>query len=153
MGFTLRATLDALAADATVTVAELIPAVVDWNGGALGELAGYPLKDRRVRVKTEDVAVTLRRSPGQFDAVLLDVDNGPAPLTAASNIGLYDQGGIATIHAALQRDGVLAVWAAHDDAQFAQRLRDGGFEVLIRRVRGRLKRGGPRHVVFLGQKR
>src|SRR5438094_2193727 len=78
MGFTLRATLDFLPPDAIVEVAELVPAVVDWNRGPLGPLAGQPLKDRRVRVHADDVAVTLRSHPGQFDAVLLDVDNGPA---------------------------------------------------------------------------
>ena len=94
MGFTLRATLDSLPPDATVVVAELLPEVVEWNHGPLGPLAGSPLKDKRVRIETRDVAITLRSSPGKFDAVLLDVDNGPAALTSSDNAWLYDDQGI-----------------------------------------------------------
>ena len=152
MGFTLRATLDLLPPDASVVVAELVPAVVGWNRGPLGPLAGHPLEDKRVRVEIGDVAVTLVSSPDQFDAVLLDVDNGPAAFTASANAGLYDDRGIATASAALKKDGVLAVWAAREDRKFEQRLRDGGFEVQAHRVRGRLKKRGPRHTIFLGHK-
>jgi spermidine synthase len=152
MGFTLRATLDLLSPDATVVVAELVPAVVEWNRGPLGPLAGHPLKDKRVRVETVDVAVTLSSRPGQFDAVLLDVDNGPTAFTASKNAGLYDDRGIAAAHAALKMEGVLAVWAAQDDREFRQRLREGGFDVQVQRVRGRVKKGGPRHSIFLGLK-
>jgi len=152
MGFTLRATLDLLPQDATVVVAELVPAVVEWNRGLLGPLAKHPLKDKRVRVETEDVVVTLRSRLGQFDAVLLDVDNGPAAFTASNNAGLYDKRGIAAAHAALKTEGVLAVWAAQVDRKFEQRLRDGRFDVQVRRARGRLKEGGPRHTIFLSHK-
>jgi spermidine synthase len=152
MGFTLRATIDLLSSDATVVVAELVPAVVEWNRGPLGPLAGHPLKDKRVRAETEDVAVTLHSGRGQFDAVLLDVDNGPGALTASNNSRLYDNRGITAAHAALKINGVLAVWAAREDRKFEQRLREGGFEVQVRRVRGRLKKGGPRHTIFLGRK-
>ena len=151
MGFTLRATLDLLPPDATVVVAELVPAVVEWNRGPLAPLAGHPLKDKRVRVETGDVAVTLRSGLGQFDAVLLDVDNGPTAFTAANNAGLYDHRGIAAARAALKMEGVLAVWAAQDDRKFEQRLRHGRFDVQVQRVRGRLK-GGPRHTIFLSHK-
>ena len=102
MGFTLRATLDLLPPDATVIVAELVPAVIEWNRGPLGPLAGHPLKDRRVAVHVGDVAATLRSSPGRFDAVLLDVDNGPAAFTASHNAGLYDDRGLAAARAALR---------------------------------------------------
>jgi spermidine synthase len=152
MGFTLRATLDLLSSYATVVVAELVPAVVDWNRGPLGPLAGHPLKDKRVRVETGDVAVTLRSSPGRFDAVLLDVDNGPSAFTASNNAGLYDDYGIAAARMALKREGVLAVWSAQEDRKFEQRLRRGGFDVQVQRVRGRMKKGGPRHTIFLGYK-
>lgn len=152
MGFTLRATLDLLSPDATVVVAELVPAVVEWNRGPLGPLAGFPLKDKRVRVETVDVAVTLNSRPGQFDAVLLDVDNGPTAFTASNNAGLYDNRGIAAARAALKVEGVLAVWAAQDDRKFEQRLRDGRFDVQVQRVRGRFKKGGARHTIFLGRK-
>lgn len=151
MGFTLRATLDLLPPEATVVVAELLLAVVEWNRGALGPLAEYPLKDRRVRVDVGDVAATLRSHPGRFDAVLLDVDNGPGAFTASQNAGLYNDRGLATIRAALKAGGVLAVWSAREDRKFEQRLRYGGFTVEVERVRGRLKQGGPRHAIFLGQ--
>jgi len=150
MGFTLRATLDLLPPRATVVVAELVPAVVEWNRGPLGPLAGHPLKDRRVVVDVADVAVTLRSSPGRFDAVLLDVDNGPAAFTASHNAGLYDDRGLASARQALKAGGVLAVWSAREDRRFEQRLRYGGFTVEVERVRGRLKKGGPRHTIFLG---
>ena len=152
MGFTLRATLDLLPREATVMVAELVPAVVEWNRGPLAALAGEPLKDRRVRVEIEDVALTLASRAGQFDAVLLDVDNGPAAFSGSDNDGLYDDRGIAVAYAALKMDGVLAVWSAREDRKFEQRLRHGRFDVEVERVRGRLKKGGPRHIIFLGHK-
>jgi spermidine synthase len=152
MGFTLRATLDILPPDAIVVVAELLPAVVEWNRGPLGPLAGHPLKDKRVRVEVGDVGVTLSSGSGEFDAVLLDVDNGPAAFTASDNAGLYDDRGLASARAALKMGGVLAVWSARDDRKFQQRLRYGGFIVQVECVRGRLKKGGPRHTVFLGHK-
>jgi len=150
MGFTLRATLDSLPPDATVVVAELVPEVVEWNQGPLGPLAGNPLKDKRVRIETRDVAITLRSSPGKFDAVLLDVDNGPAALTSSDNEWLYDDQGIAAALGALKRDGVLAVWSAREDRKFEKRLRQGGFAVEVERVRGRSKNGGPHHTIFVG---
>ena len=149
MGFTLRATLDLLPPGASVVVAELIPAVAEWNRGPLGSLAGRPLADRRVRLELRDVADTLRSSPGRFDAVLLDVDNGPRAFTAQHNAGLYDDRGVATAHAALRPAGTLAVWSAWDDRRFEQRLRYGGFTVEVERVRGRLSKGGPHHTLFL----
>jgi spermidine synthase len=152
MGFTLRASLDLLPRDARVVVAELVPAVVEWNCGPLGSLAGHPLKDTRVRVEIEDVAVTLSSRAGQFDAVLLDVDNGPAGFAASNNDRLYDDRGIGAAFAALNMDGVLAVWSAREDRKFEQRLRHGRFAVEVERVRGRLKKGGPRHTIFLGHK-
>jgi spermidine synthase len=151
MGFTLRATLDLLPPSAVVVVAELVPAVVDWNRGPLGPLAGHPLKDKRVRVEVGDVADTLRASIDRFDAVLLDVDNGPAAFTASENTRLYDDRGLAAARAALRSGGVLAVWSAWEDRKFERRLRYGGFTVEVERVRARLKKGGPRHTIFLGQ--
>lgn len=152
MGYTLRATLDLLPQEAEVVVAELVPAVVEWNRGPLGPLAEHPLKDKRVRVDVRDVAVTLRSGPLQFDAVLLDVDNGPTAFTSETNVAVYDDKGLAAAHAALRPGGVLAVWSARDDRKFEQRLRYNGFRVEVEHVRGRLKKGGPRHVIFLGYK-
>jgi spermidine synthase len=150
MGFTLRATLDLLPAAASVVVAELVPAVVEWNRGALGPLAAHPLKDPRVRIEIGDVAGVIHASARRFDAMLLDVDNGPAAFTATHNTRLYDDRGLAAARAALKPDGVLAVWSAWDDRRFEQRLKHGGFTVQVERVRGRLKKGGPRHTIFLG---
>jgi len=150
MGFTLRATLDLLPRDATVVVTELVPAVVEWNRGPLGPLADHPLKDARVQVEIGDVAATVRASRQRFDAMLLDVDNGPAAFTASHNTRLYDDAGLAAARTALTPGGVLAVWSAWEDRRFEQRLRHGGFTVQVERVRARLKKGGPRHTIFLG---
>jgi len=152
MGFTLRATLDLLPPDARVLVAELLPAVVDWNRGPLGPLAGHPLKDKRAEVEVGDVRLVLSSGRGVFDAMLLDVDNGPAAFSSTDNVGLYDDRGLASALAALKLEGVLAVWSAREDRKFEQRLRYNGFGVQVERVRGRLKKGGPRHVIFLGYK-
>jgi spermidine synthase len=133
-------------------VAELVPAVVEWNRGALATLAGHPLRDPRVRVEIGDVADTLQSSTERFDAVLLDVDNGPDAFTAATNARLYNDQGLAAARAALKPGGVLAVWSAWEDRRFEQRLRYAGFVVQIERVRGRLKKGGPKHTIFIAQK-
>ena len=152
MGFTLRATLDLLPADAIVTVAELVPAVVEWNRGLLASLAGYPLKDLRVQVDVRDVGIVLRANPGQFDAIVLDVDNGPAAFTASANLGLYDDDGVAATYAALKSGGVLTVWSAWADGKFERRLRVHGFTVQADRVRARLEKRGGRHTIFQGIK-
>jgi spermidine synthase len=152
MGFTLRATLDLLPAGATVLVAELVPAVLEWNRGPLGPLAEHPLKDRRVRVVISNVADVLKSSRDTFDVVLLDVDNGPAPITSPANVDLYGDSGIASVRKALKDDGVLAVWSARDDRKFVQRLRYGRFDVEVEHVRGRLKKGGPHHTIFVARK-
>ena len=152
MGFTLRAVLNILPSAAVVTVAELVPAVIKWNRCELSSLADHPLRDPRVRVEVGDVRSTLRANPGHFDVILLDVDNGPSAFAATSNAGLYDNGGVAVAHAALNTQGTLAVWSAWEDRKFAQRLRFCGFAVDIKPVRARLKKGGPKHIIFLGRK-
>lgn len=152
MGFTLRATLDHLPATATVVLAELVPAVIAWNQGPLGPLAGHPLHDTRVSVELADVADVLRAGRGRFDAVLLDVDNGPDAFTAGTNAGLYDDRGIAAARDALTSSGVMAVWSAWEDRRFEQRLRYAGFTVRVERVRGRMKKGGPKHTIFIARR-
>jgi spermidine synthase len=149
MGFTLRAALDVLPPAATVVVAELVPAVVGWNRGPLGPLAGHPLRDPRVRVEETDVAIAVRRNPGKFDAVLLDVDNGSDALTTSTNGWLYGDWGVEALRTSLTSNGVLAMWLAVEDKKFARRLRQHGFTVMVEHVRGRLKRGGPRHTILL----
>ena len=151
MGYTLRATLDHLPPAASIDVAELLPAVIEWNRGPLGPLASHPLADRRVRVIQGDVAATLRANPGAFDAVLLDVDNGPVAFTTEFNGGLYANAGIANARAALKPGGTLAVWSAWDDRKFEQRLRYAGFTVTVEHVRARLKQGGPYHTIFVAR--
>lgn len=150
MGFTLRATLDALPSSASVVIAELIPAVIEWNRGPLGSLAGHPLRDPRVDVVVGDVGATIGQGAGAFDAILLDVDNGPDAFTATGNSSLYGDAGLAAALIALKPGGVLAVWSAWEDRKFEQRLRYAGFRVQVERVRARLKAGGPRHTIFLG---
>ena len=149
MGFTLRAALDLLPPAATVVVAELVPAVVTWNHGPLGPLAGHPLDDARVRIEQTDVAIAVRSNRGLFDAVLLDVDNGSDALTTSTNGWLYSDRGVDALRASLTASGVLAMWLASDDRRFARRLRQHGFTVDIERVRGRLKRSGPHHAILL----
>ena len=153
MGFTLRAVLEVLPSSASVIVAELVPAVIQWNRGPLAALAGYPLRDPRVRIEVADVGLTLRENVGRFDAILLDVDNGPAAFTVGVNASLYDNSGVAAAYAALCPRGTLAIWSAWEDRKFEQRLRFYGFTVNVERVRARLKKGGPRHTIFLAHKR
>ena len=152
MAFTLRATLDVLPPDAIVTVVELVPAVVEWNRGPLGALAGHPLQDRRVRIQVDDVGFTLRANRDKFDAILLDVNNGPAAFTSEVNQGLYDNAGVSAAYTALRDGGALAVWSAWEDRKFEQRLRYHGFAAEVKSVRARLKRGGAWHTITLGIK-
>jgi len=154
MGFTLRATLDYLPPGASVVVAELLDAVVRWNTpprGPLSQLAGHPLADPRVSVVQGDVLDTLRANPRRFDAILMDVDNGPTAFSQEGNAGLYDNAGVALMRDALAPRGTLAVWSAQEDRRYEHRLRHAGFELTTERVRSRLKKGGSRHVIFLAQ--
>ncbi|MEM7263417.1 MAG: hypothetical protein AAF488_15615 [Planctomycetota bacterium] len=148
MGFTLRAALDALSADAEVVVAELSPAVIRWNQGPLAHLADHPLADSRVTLKEGDVAKLLRESRGQFDSVLLDVDNGPDGFTRQSNEWLYGRGGIRASVDSLRKGGVLGVWSAGPDAAFVKRLRKEGLDVDDLRVPA-TRSGGGTHTLWI----
>lgn len=150
LGYTLRAALDALPADAAVTVAEIVPAVVDWNRTVLAPLAGRPLDDPRVAVEVADVAALVRRATVRWHAILLDVDNGPEGLTRPANQALYSEPGLATLRRALTRGGVLAVWSAAPDPAFQARLRKTGFAVSIHALPARGPSGGPKHTIVLG---
>ena len=152
MGFTLRAALENLSANAEVVVAELVPAVVQWNRTHLAELAGHPLDDPRVTVCTSDVWLMIQEGKDAYDAILLDVDNGPDGLTHEGNDRLYTHGGLAAAKAALKPDGILAVWSAEPDTSFTKRLRGSGFKMEEVSVRARGNRGGRRHTIWLAQK-
>jgi spermidine synthase len=132
-----------------VVVAELVPAVVAWNRGPLADLAGGPLEDRRVAVCETDVARVLQAATGGFDAILLDVDNGPDGLTRRDNTRLYAAAGLAAAYNALRPAGVLGVWSIAPDPAFARRLRQAGFAVEEVRVRARGGRRGGRHTVWI----
>lgn len=149
MGYTSAAALQRLGTDGRVVVAELVPAVVKWNRGPLADLAGRPLEDERVTVREVDVAKILKAEQQAFDAILLDVDNGPQGLTRKGNDWLYSRPGLNAAFAALRPGGVLAVWSAAPDRVFAGRLREAGFEVDEVRVRSRGPRKGTRHTIWL----
>ena len=151
MGFTLAASLQYLAEDAEVVVAELIPAVVKWNKGALGEAAGYPLADKRTTVREVDVAKILRAERQSFDAILLDVDNGPAGMTRKKNNWLYTIDGLAAAYTALRPQGTLAVWSAGPDRKFTQRLQKTGFKVNQERVHESGNKG-ELHTIWLAER-
>ncbi|WP_293909991.1 hypothetical protein [Deinococcus sp.] len=150
MGFTLAAALAALGPDAEVTVAELVPGVVEWNRGELGSCAAYPLKDPRSTVHLGDVGELIRASKAAYDAILLDVDNGPDAMTHAENAGLYDLAGLMAAARALRPGGVLAVWSAEKDAKFKRRLREAGYRVDERGARARPGKGA-HHTVWLAR--
>lgn len=152
MGYTLAAALRVLPADGEIVVAELIPAVVRWNRGPLAHLAGHPLDDPRVKVQETDVAHAIRKSPRGFDAILLDVDNGPEGLTRKGNNWLYSLDGLGAAYAALRSGGILAVWSAGPDPGFTRRLVKIGFETAEKRVRARGAQGGARHVIWLAKR-
>jgi spermidine synthase len=152
MGYTLAAALHRLGAEATVIVAECVPAVVAWNRGLLADLAGRPLEDDRVTVREVDVAQLLKAGPQGFDAIVLDVDNGPQGLTRKGNDWLYGRAGLDAACAALRPKGVLAVWSAVPDRLFVQRLRRVGFEVDDVRVRARGSRGGRPHTIWIAER-
>jgi len=153
LGYTVRAALDRLPPGAEVVVSELVPAVVTWNQGVLAPLAGRPLEDARVKVETRDVGELLREADGAYDAVLLDVDNGPEALTQEQNRWLYGERGLATIRRALESRGVVVVWSASPDHLFANRLKRAGFDTEVVETPARGKGGGPLHTLFIGRGR
>ncbi len=152
MGFTLRAALAALGGRATLTVVEVVPEIIDWARGPMRDLTAGCLGDPRVRLIVGDVAAAIDEGADMYDAVLLDVDNGPDGLSLDENARLYSARGLTTAMAALKRGGVLALWSAGPDAAFAQRLRRTGFrtEEVVVRARGNGK--GPRHVIWFATK-
>lgn len=151
MGFTLAAALKTLGADAAVTVAELVPEVVDWNRGPLGECAARPLDDPRTRVHIGDVGELIRATTNGFDAVLLDVDNGPEGMTHEDNNWLYTPQGLAAIKKSLSAGGYLGVWSVEKSPRFTSLLNRAGFKVNVLSARARGDRG-PKHTIWVAQK-
>ena len=156
MGFTLRAALCAVGSDASITVAELVPEIIDWARGPMAEVTAGCLDDPRVMLVKDDVAMLIEAASQGYDAILLDVDNGPDGLTRRENDRLYSRHGLQMARKALRPGGVLAVWSAHRDPAFTRRLREAGFEVDEVSVRARTdadgKGKGARHVIWFARK-
>ena len=152
MGFTLRAALALLPKDAEVTVAELVPAVVEWGRGPMADLFAGSLDDRRVRIAVEDV-VPLIGDGAPWDAILLDVDNGPDGLTRPENDRLYNASGLERARESLRPGGVLAIWSSFADRAFTHRLQRARFGVTEVPVRARGARGGGHHQIWLATRR
>jgi spermidine synthase len=149
MGYSLRTALAVLRRDAQVVIAELVPEVVEWNREIFGHLANHPLRDPRVVVEQRDVGLVIRSAQRVYDAILLDVDNGPDGLTRASNDALYARSGLLAARAALRPGGVLGVWSSSPDEKFVQRLRRANFRVEEVGVRARGAGKGARHTIWL----
>ncbi|HEY0158985.1 MAG TPA: spermidine synthase [Thermoanaerobaculia bacterium] len=152
MAFTLLAVLKSVGRESEVVVSELVPEVVAWHRGPLAAVSGGALDDPRVSVREVDVARVLRDERSAFDAVLLDVDNGPVGLTSRKNDWLYSPAGLRAAHAALRPGGILAVWSAGPDAAFTRRLQQAGFSTEEVRVRGRGGKGGPRYLIWIARR-
>ncbi|WP_159950798.1 hypothetical protein [Rhizobium sp. 18065] len=149
MGFTLRAALAILPEDAKVTVAELVPGVVEWARGPMAEIYKGSLDDPRVTIHVGDVGALIAKSRDTFDAIMLDVDNGPDGLTREENDSLYDFDGLRASKAALRKNGVLAVWSSGPDPRFTKRLRDIGLAAEEVPTRASRKGGGAKHMIWL----
>jgi predicted O-methyltransferase YrrM len=152
LGYTVRAALDRLPPDGKVVLVELVPAVVAWNRGPLADLAGRPLEDPRVRIQQGDVGPRIAESEGAYDAILLDVDNGPSDPLLAGNAGLYGDRGLRACARALRQGGVLGIWSAGPEERFLPRLERAGLVGSQVPVAARGEGKGVRHAVFLGQK-
>lgn len=152
MGFTLRAALAVLGPEARIMVAELVPAVIAWARGPMADVFGDSLNDPRVNIREADVVDVIRSHASAFDAILLDVDNGPEGLIREANDVLYDLRGLKAIRRALRPGGVLAVWSSGPHPAFTRRLRDAGFVVNEVAVRATTRRSGARHVIWFATK-
>lgn len=150
LGFTLAKTLSHSPDNASVVVAELMPAVVRWNREHLGHIAGYPLDDPRVEVIEQDVGKIMAESKQRFDAIMLDVDNGPDGFTRDDNDSLYGLKGLDIAYEALKPGGIVTVWSAAKDRAFTQRMMKVGFKVEEKAVRALNAKRGARHNIWIG---
>ena len=148
MGFTLRAALGEIGPDGRVTIAELVPEIIDWARGPLRDLTAGCLEDQRVDLHVGDVAALIDSARSAYDAILLDVDNGPDGLTRHANNQLYSARGLKAARAALKPGGILAIWSAGHDKAFAGRLRENGYMVEEVAVRARSNGKGAKHVIW-----
>ena len=153
MGFTLRAALAVLGPEARIVVAELVPSVIAWARGPMAQLFGDSLSDPRASIREADAVDVIRSHDSAFDAILLDVDNGPEALIRKANNSLYDLKGLKTIYRALRSTGVLAIWSSGPNPAFTKRLGDAGFEVNEVNVRATARRKGVRHLIWFATKR
>lgn len=153
MGFTLRAALKSFSPTSEIVVAELVPEIVTWARGPLQPIYGDCLDDPRFRVEIGDVGAVIAAGKTRYDAILLDVDNGPDGVSREGNDGLYQRAGLAQAHAALKPAGLLCVWSAHPSAPFARRLGGSGFAVEEIATRARAGGKGARHVIWIATKR
>jgi len=152
MGFTLRAALAVLDDDASVIVAEIVPEIIEWARGPMQSLTAGCLDDARVVLVQDDVAMLIDAARSGYDAILLDVDNGPDGLTRQVNDDLYGSEGLRAAMKALRHGGILAVWSAGPDQAFAERLRDAGFDVDEVNVREAANDQGEHHVIWFARK-
>jgi len=152
MGYTLAAALQQVDENAKIVIAELVPAVIKWNKEHLAHMANYPLTDSRVTIYEGDVGQLIRASQNEFDAILLDVDNGPEGLTRKENDALYSAAGLNASLNALKPKGVFGVWSISPDQHFSKKLSSAGFIVEEKRARARGRHGGGKHMIWLGQK-
>jgi spermidine synthase len=151
MGFTLRAALSVLPPQAHVEVVELIPAIVTWARGPMADLSQKCLDDSRVTITTSDVCDVINKAEREYDAILLDVDNGPDGLTHEANDRLYSMAGLATAKKALRSNGILAIWSSEGDSKFTSRLHKSGFAVDVNTVPARSNGKGAKHTIWLAQ--
>ena len=156
MGFTYRAALEHLPEGGKIVVAEIVPEILEWAEGPLAHLSGDSLNDPRGDVVLCDVAALIDDANDgtceKFDAILLDVDNGPDGIVRDGNDRLYTRTGLAKAREALRPGGILAVWSAANDHKFTRRLKDAGFDVEVREVRARPNNKGPRHTIWFARK-
>lgn len=156
MGFTLRATLERIGKKGHATVVELVPEIIEWARGPMAELTGDCLDDPRVTLRMGDVGDAIEQTAeggAPFDAILLDVDNGPDGLVREDNNRLYSREGLRFARRALVKDGVLAIWSAAPDHKFTRKMESCGFDVEVREVRARPNNKGPRHTIWFARPR